>query len=156
MVRKIVHIFDKRHIWLISDRENAAGDNGESLFKYLQAKKPDTIFVHSKKSKDYDRIKAIGKVIEPNSLLHKIYLCSAEANISSHEVHMRDHEETVQVFLGHGIVLADFTNYINSILHDNVYLVSAVEREWKSYVGGNYHIDARRVFLTGLPRYDDL
>ena len=44
-------------IWIINDRQDKAGDNGEFFFRYLNKKKPKGIkpyFVIEKKSRDYN------------------------------------------------------------------------------------------------------
>ena len=59
-----------KEIWLINDRFNKAGDNGEFFFRYLKKKNPKDIdfnFVISQNCSDYQRIKELGNVLYPGS-----------------------------------------------------------------------------------------
>ena len=68
--------FFRKEIWLICDREEVGGDNGEALFTYICKNHKDedknVYFCLNKDSCDLNRIKDIGKVVYFNSL--KYYL----------------------------------------------------------------------------------
>ena len=65
-------------IWIINDRLNFGGDNGEYFFRYLKQKNPKNIkfyFVINSNSSDYRRLKSLGNIIEYGSDLHlNLYL----------------------------------------------------------------------------------
>lgn len=76
----------KKKIWLISDRPDVAGDNGEAFFKYLvQACPPDVdpYFVIKKDSPDFQRMRQYGKVLSAGSEQHLIYTLAADCYIDS-------------------------------------------------------------------------
>ena len=54
-------------IWIINDRHDRAGDNGEYFFRYLNIKKPEKIkiyFAIKKSCDDYKRLKKYGNVLD--------------------------------------------------------------------------------------------
>ena len=55
---KIMRLFKRKEIWLISDRVNKADDNGEHFFKYMIENHPEvkTYFILTKDSPDYQRL----------------------------------------------------------------------------------------------------
>lgn len=154
IIRNVIRFLYRKHIWLISDRESEAGDNGEVFFAFLQDKPVNSIFAVSKDSSDYKRMKEVGKVVAYGSFKHFILTCIADVNVSSHENHMRNHQETVQVFLQHGITMGDMNGYINPLCHDNFYIIASTEEEAKKLGDKPYKIKPGHVLLTGMPRYD--
>ena len=154
--RSIFRLFYGRHVWLICDRKNEAGDNGEIFFEYLQNKPIKSYFAISKSSPEYDRLKQIGKVIDYDSFFHKFLLIVCDAHISSQDNHMRNHIETPQFFLQHGVINNDLHNYINSFAHDNLYIHASAAPEAESLERTPYNIKEGHVLLTGMPRYDIL
>ncbi|WP_026518079.1 CDP-glycerol glycerophosphotransferase family protein [Butyrivibrio sp. MC2021] len=145
-----------REIWLISDREMSAGDNGEAFFRFLQDKDVCPVFAISKKSEDYDRIRSIGQVVDYNSPKHKLLLCAAACHCSSQLIHMENHKETPQIFLQHGVAGNDISKMINPVSHENFYIITSSGHEADYMKGGNYTIKPDHVLLTGLARYDCL
>ena len=134
IVRFIGRLFYRKHIWLISDREWEAGDNGEAFFRYLQTQPVHSIFAIQKSSKDYERMKTIGEVVDYDSLKHKFLLCVADVNASSHDLHMRGHKETPQVFLSHGITYRNTQEYFNSMWHENYHTIVASDCEKENII----------------------
>ena len=156
-IRNIGRVVYRKHIWLVSDREWEAGDNGEAFFKFLQSKENvNSVFALSKDSKDFERMKSIGKVVNCHSLFHKFLLCVADVNVSSHELHMAGHAETPQFFLSHGITNRDLHDYYNGMNHKNYYTIACSSTEKKLITSEPYEIKPEQVFLTGYPRYDYL
>lgn len=156
IVRKIGRFFYRKHVWLVSDRQFFAGDNGEAFFKFLQEKPVNSVFALSKESEDYDRISRIGKTVDYGSPMYKFLLCVCDAHISSQLLHMENHEETYQIFLQHGVAEKDISSFLNPVCHDNFYVITTGEAEKKSFEEKPYIIDPEKVWLTGLPRYDYL
>lgn len=145
-----------REIWLLSDREMSAGDNGEAFFRFLQDKDICPVFAISKKSEDYDRLRSIGEVVDYNSPRHKLLLCVASCHCSSQLIHMENHKETPQIFLQHGVAEKDISKMINPVSHDNFYIVTTSESEADYMKRGNYIISPDHVLTTGIARYDYL
>ncbi|SEG25743.1 CDP-glycerol glycerophosphotransferase, TagB/SpsB family [Butyrivibrio sp. Su6] len=153
-IRKIGRGVYKKRIWLISDREMSAGDNGEAFFKYLQDKKVDSVFAISKKSADYERLNKIGKVVDYGSLTHKFLSCISECHCSSQLLHMENHCETKQIFLQHGVAAHDLSKMLKEVAHKNFYVITSGKQEYEYMLKSNRQIDASHLWLTGLPRFD--
>lgn len=155
-VRIVGRTFYRKHIWLVSDRAWVAGDNGEAFFRYIQDKPVNSCFAISRKSPDYEKMKAIGKVVDYNSLWYKFLLCVADVHISSHENHMACHKETPQVFLSHGISYKDIHDYFNSFWHENLIMIVTSKEEIKQLLLPSSRLRPEQIFMTGYPRYDRL
>lgn len=156
IVRKLGRIIFRKHIWLVSDRQNQAGDNGEAFFYYLQDKPIHSVFAISSTTSDYERISRIGKVIDYDSWKYKFLLCVADVHISSQVLHMENHEETPQIFLQHGLTQNDISSFINPCSHKNFYMITSANREYQSLIQPPYIMRENNVWLTGMPRYDSL
>lgn len=159
----------RKDIWIISDRENEAGDNGECFFKYVSNHKPKgvcPIFAISKSSSDYKKMKPFGKVVNSDSIWYKLlFLCadkviSSQANEStinpfgSYRKYLKDMYQFDFVFLQHGITKDDLSGWLNRMDKNiNMFVTSSV-REYNSIIYGNYGYDESIVKLTGLARYD--
>lgn len=161
----------QKRIWLISDRPDSAGDNGEAFFQYLSQNLPENVsayFVLSKKSKDYERISKIGKVVEPRSrkfkrlFLRADKIISSQANdyvinaFSTDQNLFRDLYKFDFVFLQHGVTLHNVASWLHSFAKDIRIFVTSAPRERESIVDGFYGYDADTVALTGFPRHDKL
>lgn len=161
----------QKRIWLISDRPDSAGDNGEAFFQYLSQNLPENVsayFVLSKKSKDHERISKIGKVVEPRSrkfkrlFLRADKIISSQANdyvinaFSTDQNLFRDLYKFDFVFLQHGVTLHNVASWLHSFAKDIRIFVTSAPRERESIVDGFYGYDADTVALTGFPRHDKL
>ncbi|MDO5293237.1 MAG: CDP-glycerol glycerophosphotransferase family protein [bacterium] len=161
----------KKKIWLISDRVNYAGDNGEAFFEYMKNHPDKTIeayYVISATSKDYKRMKKLGNVIKYKSTKHLLYTLLADKVISSHaEDHIGNPFEAAapfvrslchfdMVFLQHGITKDDLSSWLNKF-HKNLGLfITAAKPEYDSIVQNEYNYEEEKVALTGFARYDRL
>ncbi len=162
-----------KNIWLISDRPNVAGDNGEALFKYLNSTKKykkviKPYFVIDKSSPDYARLKKIGKVLALSSKKHKLYAlhCAGKAVSQTdrelYEVIVRDYVKDFKyaekrVFLQHGITKDDISKLYSRFSHGFDLFVTACYPEYDSIVkNANYGCGASITKLTGFPRHDAL
>ena len=163
-----------RKVWLISDRVNMAGDNGEALFLYLMSRNipdVDIYFVINDNCKDYRRLKKYGNVIVQNSeqhiLLHMVaeYIISSQAN--EYILNPFYHYNTTDifrdivyspkfVFLQHGITKDDVSKWLNRFNKDWTGLVVAANPEYKSMFDYDYYYSEKEIWLTGFPRHDRL
>ena len=163
--------FIRKDIWLISDREDVADDNGEHFFKYLINKKDKHIkiyFVLKKGSKDYKRLRKIGRVVDPCSLKYKILfllsskIISSQANdntINAFEVeeeYYRGLRNFEFIFLQHGIIKDDLSKWLQRYNKNIKLFVTSAKPEYESIINGDYYYTSEQVKLTGLPRYDNL
>lgn len=82
----IYQIFLNRELWLVSERENEAKDNGFWFYKYACEninENVDVYYAIKKKSNDYDKLRKIGKTVEFGSLKHYILTLCSNKYISS-------------------------------------------------------------------------
>ena len=166
---KFTKPFRMRNVWLVSDRVNMANDNGEHLFKYLCKNKFKNVrpyFVISKDSKDFNRMKKIGKVVDPNSLkykwlfIHSKYIISSHAEVYITNIFGKSNKYFVDlfnfkyVFLQHGITINDISPWLNPHTKKIDMFVTAARKEYESILKYGYSKDV--VKLTGFTRYDNL
>lgn len=162
----------RKPLWLISDRTEQAGDNGEALFRYLCAlkKKPAKLyFAVSDRSPDYAALKKTGPVVKARSFRHKLLFLRADLNISSqadsdvvtqfsrYDEPYRDIESRIRfVFLQHGVIKDDLSDWLNRY-HCNISgFVTSAKAEADSIRHGAYAYPDETIWLTGLPRFDRL
>lgn len=174
VVRTMYHFLKKgkQKIWLISDRVDRGDDNGEVFFEYLMEHKPDDVdayFVLEKKSADYDRIRQLGRTLEPFSWKHKLYHLLSDFVISSQGNFAvvnpfgrfgKNYKDIMSdgkfVFLQHGVTKDDVSSWLN-LYNRNMYgFVVTTKQEYDSVFEYNYYYEPERIWLTGLPRYDRL
>lgn len=162
----------RKPIWLVSDRMEAAGDNGEALFRYLCAlkKKPARIyFAVSERSPAFAELKKIGKVVNARSAKHKILFLLCDMNISSqadddiitqfshYDFAYRDIQNRIRfVFLQHGVIKDDLSEWLNRYNRNAAAFVTSAKAEADSIRNGAYHYPDEAIWLTGLPRFDRL
>lgn len=163
---------DSKPIWLVSDRTDSAGDNGEAFFEYLINNKAtdshDICFLIDKTSPDYERMKQTGPVIPVGTEEHKAVFLAASMLISSAADRWlvnpfgddlewyKDLIDHPQVFLQHGIIKDDLSRWL-FVLNRNIRLfITSSKNEYESICTGNYGYDESVVKLTGLARYDKL
>lgn len=154
--RLIGRFFYHGHIWLISDRKMAAGDNGEAFFRFLQDKDVNSVFAISRSCTDYNRLKTIGKVVDYDSFKYKFLLCVADCHCSSQLIHMENHAETPQIFLQHGVAYNNLNKMIGQIAHPNFYAIVSAEMESHELMNAPGDYLDKHIWLTGLPRFDYL
>ena len=154
LIRKVGRLFFGKNVWVICDREDVAGDNGEAFFAFLQNKPVKSYFAISADSPDYARIGKIGKTVNADSLFHKFLLCVSDVHVSSQLLHMESHEETYQIFLQHGVMRNNMSKYLNGVCHKNFYMITTGTAEKKITECEDYKFFPGHVWLTGMPRYD--
>ena len=137
-------------IWLLSDRSDSAGDNGEAFFEYLM-KDPE-----------------IGSVVDAGSYTHKVLYTAASMIISSSadewmrnplgkdRKYLRDLLDSRYIFLQHGVIKDDLSSWLHKVNKNLDIFITSSPAEWRSICDGNYGYDESTVKLTGLARYDKL
>lgn len=161
----------EKPIWLISDRPNAAGDNGQALFEYLLKNNDsaaDVYFLISRKAKEYKKLKSKGSVIPFGGIKHKVYFLLADKIISSHA----DTETTNPfgrqvnkylnlfnfdfVFLQHGVIRHDLSSWLNRFEKNIALFIASSSKEKKLILSHPYFYRNEQIAVTGLPRHDKL
>lgn len=170
--RAVKSMIGNREIWLISDRPQKAGDNGEAFFNYVLKnadKKIIPYFVIMKDSADYKKIKKKGRVVNYLSWKHKILQLAANIIVSSQadEVvfnpffnYAEQYKDLLQkprfVFLQHGVTENNVDYWFNKYRTNISGFVCSAIPERNSILNGAYYYSEKEVWLTGMPRYDCL
>lgn len=160
----VVKNVKKQDIWLLMDRDDRAGDNAEFLYKYL--KKNDCTqsiyFILDRKSIDWDRLHEEGfNLVSHGSSEHKNLLEECSLVISSQTNRLIEPFENINknykiVFLQHGVIKDDLSNWLNTV--DMNLMLTSSHEEYNSIVGDHspYKYGEKEIKLTGLPRFDSL
>lgn len=167
---KIMRLFKRKEIWLISDRVNKADDNGEHFFKYMVENHPEvkTYFILTKESPDYERVSKIGPILDPNENKYKLLFHRCDYVVSSHAENyifnplgnngrfIQDQYHFKYIFLQHGIIKDDLSPWLNVNTKKMDMFVTSSVPEYESLLKYKYYYGPDIVKLTGLPRYDTL
>ena len=167
---RVLKRFVKKPIWLISDREIIADDNGKAFFRYVNSemkKEIHSYFLISSKSPDYKKMKNYGKVVPLRSYRHKILALLADWVIFSQtdEVFCQPFgnykycysdmlSNQLHAFLQHGIIVTDLSRWLRrSRQHFNGFVLTT-KNEYKLISEGDYHYSEDELWLTGMARLD--
>ncbi|MGI9823141.1 bifunctional glycosyltransferase/CDP-glycerol:glycerophosphate glycerophosphotransferase [Agromyces sp. Marseille-Q5079] len=154
--------------WALIDRDTMARDNAESLYRYLQANRPDinAWFVIRKDAPDFARLKADGfKLVPAGTRQHVLLMKHARQLISSQIDHYIVHPYDLKrygrgpwsyTFLQHGVTKDDLSHWLNNKAIDLILAANAREAASFSADGTPYKLTTREVALTGFPRHDEL
>jgi glycosyltransferase involved in cell wall biosynthesis len=160
---------DFKDAWLFMDRDDAADDSAEQLYRFVRQVAPEinARFILSRKSPDWRRLEEDGfRLLGFHEPEHAIALLNASHLISSQADHyvlsylgqaeFGDMLNYALVFLQHGIIKDDISGWLNQIPLD--LLVTSTRDEYDSIVGDGspYRFTGKEVVLTGLPRHDAL
>lgn len=172
--RMLYHVmcpFQKKERWIVMERINVAGDNAEHFYKFLKKNEEKDIrsfFTISEECADYERMKQIGTVLPFRRFRHKLNVLLAKNIISSQgednifnpwdndSSYIRDLYKYNYVFLQHGIIKDDLSEWLNKFNKNLQMFVTSAKPEYRSILEGDYFYDETVVKLTGLPRYDNL
>lgn len=169
---KLYKTFHKKQEWLITDRINKAGDNGEAFFRYLENKKPKDInYCYAiSKCKDYDDLKKEFKnVIELKTKKFYLKYLLCDKNISSQaddfitiplgvkQWYLKDIiNDKDFIFLQHGIALNDLSGWLNRYTKNITGLIASAKPEYDIFCEPQFCYKKENIWLTGLARYDRL
>ncbi len=159
-----------RDAWVLMDRVFNADDNGERLFEYLRASRPDinAWFVIERGTPDWDRLQAAGgsRLVAYGSFRWLMLMLHCSWVVSSHGsravaappkvTHITGGPTWRYAFLQHGVTKDDISKWMNRRDMD-LFVVSTIP-ELESVVsdGTGYRYTAREARNTGLPRFDRL
>ncbi len=164
--------FQRKPIWLVSDRNQVAGDNGEAFFRYLCAqhiKDVKIVFAVSKRCSAFRTLKQCGRVVDAQSFRHKILFLLSTFNISSqadddvitqfsgYDWAYRDIQSRIRfIFLQHGVIKDDMSEWLNRFNRNAAAFVTSAKAEADSIRSYAYFYPDDAIWLTGLPRFDRL
>lgn len=167
----LYRLLTHKEIWLITDRLDKAGDNGEAFYKYLIKHTPSGVkpyFVIGSDSEDAERLKKLGRVVFYETKKYKILflLCkkiiSSSANdflinpFESDKKYLMDLINFDFVFLQHGVTKDDVSRWLHKDNKNIRLFITAGKREYDSIINGNYYYQKENVALTGFARFDEL
>ncbi|MGH8960263.1 MAG: CDP-glycerol glycerophosphotransferase family protein [Jatrophihabitantaceae bacterium] len=157
-----------RDAWLLIDRDTAAGDNAEHLYRYLRAAEPDVNawFVLARDSADWERLATDGfRLLAFGSdeyfvaLLHCAHLVSSQIDdyvVKPFYKHVLGQPRWRFTFLQHGVILHDLSRWLNRKAVD--LFVTSTPDEQRSIVGEAtpYVFTDLETRMVGLARHDRL
>ncbi len=156
--------------WALVDRIHDADDSAEVLFRYLREHRPDinAWFTVERGTADWDRLRRDGfgdRLVAWGSVRGRALLANCSFLISSHAdapimwprgIIGRVNPRWKFVFLQHGIIKDDLSNWLNP---KRVSLfVTSTPAEFASVAGDHtaYTYTTKETRNTGLPRFDQL
>ena len=158
-------ILKRKSIWLVSEREHEARDNGFSLFKYIKSyhKNINCFYAINFKSSDYNKVKSFGNVVNFGSFKHFIYFCGAKYIISSTTegfcpsgylelIRRKIHLFGIFVFLQHGITKDNQPRLHKKKAKIDLFICGA-QPEYAD-IANNYGYRKNEVVYTGFARFD--
>lgn len=158
-----------REIWLMVDFFSTAQDNAEALYLYVlqeKNKKICPIFVVSKTSPDYKRLKKLGNVVAYDTKLYRLLFAISDKLITSQTfyskrntffhrtTYLKDLFNFKYIYLQHGIIKDNHANTLACYKTDIDILITSSKEEWLSLLSGEYHYTSEVVKLTGIGRHD--
>ena len=158
-------------IWLVSDRAENAGDNGEVFFKYLVSHTPKgvrPVFCISDKAQCAPRLQSEGETVFFEDKLYPYYFLLADKIISSsaneftinpfgNDVRfVRDLFRFRFYYLQHGVACADLSMWLNKYNKDIKMICASGKRERRAFIKGAYYYSKDQIALTGQARFDEL
>lgn len=162
--------FKRKEIWLVSDRIDKAGDNGQAFFEYLVNKHSSDYkfyFVINEGTESGKELKQRGKVVSPGSWKYKLLFLLADKVISSQvdDVVLRPfhgYEQYYQsitaghtfVYLQHGVIKDDLSKLLGRYKQNIRLFISVTQPEYDSIMTYPYYYDETMLKITGFPRYD--
>ena len=163
----ILRLF-RRDLWIISEMEHTARDNGYWFFKYMRENYPDRPVYYPIQftSPDYEKVAALGHVIRHGSFRHHIYTWAARADISARtgrglpaqfmcrQFQMMGLYPFKEVFLQHGVTKEAPPFLLREDNRIDLFIAS-FEREAQGIREG-LHYRPEEVVVTGMPRFDQL
>lgn len=169
---KLFKLFNKKKRWIITDRINKAGDNGESFFRFLcdtNFKKTKFSFVIAECEDKKYLLKEYRNIVGLGTKKHYKEYLLADDIISSHVDDYvinpldRKHEYLKDIiyyknfiFLQHGVTKDDLSNWLNKYNKNIKGFITSARMETQSMLGYDYFYKQDEIWETGFARFDRL
>ena len=157
-----------RNFWLVCEDMNEARDNGYWFFKWVRENKPGQKIAYAinKSSRDYEKVRHLGKIVQYGSVAHWFWYIVADKNISSQKggkpnaavcylfevvFKMRGNN---RVFLQHGITINDGKWLYYSNTRMRLFITAAKPED--EFIKGKFGYPQGNVKLLGFCRFDNL
>ena len=160
-------IYGRKKIWLVSEVNFDARDNGYHFFKYINLKHREinSYYLIKKTNPMYSAVALVGKTLEPGTLKHWLIYIASKYKIFTYvhgccpnyhiQLLMKHiHSPGKSIALKHGVFKNLHPNYFKKNAHLDMICCGA-EPEYK-FVDGNFGYDRHVAKYTGLARFDNL
>ena len=170
--KKINVIHKQTQIWLINDRKNQAGDNGEYFFRYLKLRKNNAnvkvYFVIEKNCSDFMRLQKFGDILDlysyryTNIFLETNKIITSISEKSTYNPFNKDLKYIIDllnfdiIFLNNEVIKGDISKEINRIESNINLLLISSKIEFKSLLDSKYGYNKNNLIISRLPRYDKI
>lgn len=167
----IYKFFHRKPIWIITDRLNKAGDNGEALFRHLKETKNKSVsyYYAITECADKKRLEPLGNVITHSSKKYKMLFLAADCIISSHaddfvinpfDNYYEPYRDLLKVkkfvFLQHGVTQNDISGWLNRYSKNIRGFITTAYPETESLMTYPYHYPEKAIWQVGFARFDRL
>ena len=158
-------------IWLVSDRAENAGDNGEVFFKYLTQHTPAgvrPVFAISKNAQCAARLQSEGETVFLEDKKYRTLFLRAQKIVSSSANeftlnpfdrdarYLRDLFPRQFIYLQHGVACADLSAWLNKYSKNIHMICTASKRERRAFLKWPYYYSKKALPVTGQARFDEL
>ena len=160
-------IYGGKKLWLISEVDFDARDNGFHLFSYLRKNHPDinVVYLISKKNPNYSLVKELGETAKPHSYKHMLMFIAAKAKISTlvigcspswamNKYLLKHHGTGKNIALKHGVFKNLHPNYFKQNAHLD--LICCGAKPEYEFIKDSFGYDESVAQYTGLARFDGL
>lgn len=157
----------KRSLWVVSEGENDARDNGFTLFEYIRKNYPSksVYYAINKKSSSYDKVASLGNILHFGGVRHWIYYIAASKNIVTHKsanpnsplfyvLHRAGILNGHRIFLQHGVTMNNVKYLHYNETRFELFICGAAPEY--NYISANFGFDSDKVVYLGFPRFDKL
>ena len=158
----------KKNLWIVSEMEHTARDNGYWFFKYMRENYPERNVYYPIQfdAPDYEKVAKLGNVIRHGSFRHHIYTWCAKADISartgrglpapfmSRLFQVRGFYPFKSVFLQHGVTMNAATFLEKKRNRIDLFLAST-DAEAKG-IAKDLGYSPEQIKVVGMTRYDQL
>ena len=160
-------IYGQKSLWLISEVNFDARDNGLYLFTYLRKEHPEinAVYLISKKNPNYKTVNDLGKTVKPYSYKHMLMFIASKAKISTlvlgcspswalNRYLLKNHGTGKNIALKHGVFKNLHPNYFKQNAHLD--LICCGAKPEYEFIKDNFGYSEGVVRYTGLARFDGL
>ncbi len=157
----------RKDMWLVSEYQMEARDNGYWFYRYMRRCHPeqDVVYAIDFASPDYARVRRLGECVDYGTLRHWIYYLCARVNISSQKsgkpnaavcyvLEVYGLLRNTRVFLQHGITKDDAEMFYYDNTKMRLFICGA-KPEYE-FIKEKFGYPKGYVAYTGFPRFDNL
>ncbi len=169
----ILKRFKRKEIWLISDRMDNAGDNGEVFYNYVKEHLPENVdayFCIGKNAECVPRLKANKDNLlffESKMYPYKFLLADKIISSSANEFtinwfkgmeqrNLKDLMNFKYYYLQHGVACADLSSWLNKANKNINMIFTSSPKERQGFIEAEYYYKPEQIKLTGQARFDAL